>query len=257
MAPALRPPERCALRGLRSPLPPPPTARPPRWRTCLYGHPSKPCCRSGVLQNRAALRSERAATGVEGQDRGALPRSQPCSPVRRPVNARQVSGLGEKRKDLGESGQRRSLGGGLQRGRSATYASGRRFRTGAFPSGGGGPPHSSRDARGQRWRIGETGPPGGLRGTGQEARRGGASSPLGSSVGCAGGRQAGLEGRWGEGAGRGRCGGPPAPQLPRTPARPGRHQPASTPARDGARARGRKAPQPPGAGAPGPAREAQ
>lgn len=97
MAPALRPPGRCALRGLRSPLPPPPTARPPRWRTCLYGHPSERCCRSGVLQNRAALRSERAATRVEGRDRGAFPRSHPCSPVRGPVNARQVSGLGEKR----------------------------------------------------------------------------------------------------------------------------------------------------------------
>lgn len=50
---------------------------------------------------------------------------------------------------------------------------------------------------------------------GQEAGR----ASFRDHVGSAGGRQAGPEERRGGGAGRGRCGGPPGPQLPRTHAR--------------------------------------
>ena len=122
----------------------------------------------------------------------------------------------------------------------------------SFLDWGGGDPHSSRDARDQRWKVGEPGPPGGV---GRETRRGEQSTWVNGWMcrwppgGARGGDGAGVRAAAGAGS--------PAPQLPRTLAHPGEHRPASTPARHGARALGRKVPQPPGGGEPGPAGEAQ
>lgn len=160
------------------------------------------------------------------------------------------------RENMSGRRQRRSLGRGLQRdSRESTPPSPpqpRKLRTRVFSTGGEGDPHFSRDARDQRWKVGEPCPPGGVgRGTGQREQSAWVSGWM-----C----------RWPPGGARGGGGaevraaagaGSPAPKLPRTLAHPGEHRPASTPAQHGARALGRKVPQPPGGGEPGPAREAQ
>lgn len=157
-------------------------------------------------------------------------------------------------KDLG-TGASRGLGAEVPSALAGTHP---------FPTAGSGggslgwsPPHPSRDAGrqlgavlcGRRWRVGETGPPGGLRRP-AEGRPGGRESILSGPRWECRRPPGGARGAAGRGRGPRQVRGATRPPASAHARAPGGHGPASTPARDGARARGRKAPQPLGAGAP-------